>query len=117
MPHLECMTQHETDIPATGDLVDYHRGLAEGHAARALAALDRWSGQPSPGEMRPGVLHEQINANLKVADVHARLAQAVAVSGPQGAATTSDLTFAGDSAAHGVRVLAAIEAAKKLGLA
>ncbi len=74
------MATQLSDLPTTGDTVDYHRGLAQGYATRADACLKRLETMPE-ADRRGALINQQIGVNLKLADVHARLALAVARSG------------------------------------
>lgn len=76
MPDCCDMTQQVTDIPTAGDKVDAHRDIALLHTRRAQQALH----DLQHADLRDPVLNQVIGVNLKLADVHARLALAVARS-------------------------------------
>ncbi len=85
------MTSKPTDTPVA-DKVETHRDLSMLHARTAQNALHDLQ-QLDSGGNRHSVLNQVIGVNLKLADVHARLAVAVSQSATVGAVNvTSNVT-------------------------
>ncbi len=70
-----------TDIPTAGDKVDYHRDEAMHHAERVERLAEKIGTAATPERG----LNQLIGLHLKLADIHARLAVAVAQSATVGA--------------------------------